>query len=258
MVLSLYLQAPQVFKFASQQPSMVWSKAPRQSTCQRQQQRNASPVVGVGTILDGAIPSVSISGPADVNEAAGTITYTISLSAASVAPVSVNFATANGSALASSDYAANSGTVTFAPGETTKTVTVAIVNDTVFEGNENFTVSLSAPTNATLGNGTVNTVIHDDGTGLGGTNDDRLTVISVSNPTVSEGSNLVFTVTLSGTSTTATLVSVTPSSGSAILGTDTGLQEVSTDGGATWSVLGSTVTVPAGFKRFSGARCNYQ
>ncbi|MBC3809128.1 retention module-containing protein, partial [Undibacterium seohonense] len=212
--------------------------------------RNTSPVVGVGTITDGAIPTVSITGPADVNEAAGTITYTISLSAASVAPVSVNYASANGSALAPSDYAAIAGSVTFAPGETTKTITVAITNDTVFEGNENFQVNLSTPTNAIVGNGSVTTVIHDDGTGLGGSNDDRLTVVNVSSPTVSEGGNLVFSITLSGTSTTATTVSVTPSSGSAILGTDTGLQEVSTDGGATWSTLGAAVSVPAGVSGF--------
>ena len=212
--------------------------------------RNTSAVVGVGTITDGAIPTISISGPADVNEAAGTITYTISLSAASVAPVSVNYASANGSALAASDYAAIAGSVTFAPGETSKTITVAIINDAVFEGNENFQVNLSTPTNATIASGSVTTVIHDDGTGLGGTNDDRLTVVNVSSPTVSEGGNLVFSITLSGTSTTATSVSVTPSSGSAILGTDTGLQEVSTDGGATWSTLGATVIVPAGASGF--------
>ncbi|MBC3876136.1 Calx-beta domain-containing protein, partial [Undibacterium flavidum] len=130
------------------------------------------------------------------------------------------------------------GNVTFAPGETSKTITVAITNDTVFEGAENFQVNLSAPTNATLGTSSVTTTIHDDGTGTGGGDDDRLVVTSVSSPTVGEGGNLVFSVTLSGTSTTATTVNVTPSSGTAVLGTDTGVQQVSTDGGVTWNTLG--------------------
>ncbi|MFZ6820665.1 Calx-beta domain-containing protein, partial [Undibacterium sp. Ji22W] len=65
-----------------------------------------------------------------------------------------------------------------------------------------------------------------------------------------EGGNLVFSVTLSGTSTTATTVNVTPSSGSAVLGTDTGVQQVSTDGGVSWTTLGSSVVVPAGANGF--------
>ncbi|MFZ6820668.1 Calx-beta domain-containing protein, partial [Undibacterium sp. Ji22W] len=129
----------------------------------------------------------SISGPGDVNEAAGTVTYTVSLSSANAAPVSVNYSTANGSAVAGSDYTAVAGNVTFAPGETSKTITVAISNDTVFEGAENFQVNLSAPTNATLGTASVTTTIHDDASGTGGGDDDRLVVTSVSSPTVGEG-----------------------------------------------------------------------
>ncbi|MFA9274719.1 MAG: retention module-containing protein [Candidatus Aquirickettsiella gammari] len=212
--------------------------------------QNAGPVVGTGTIVDGVIPTLTLNGPADVNEAAGTVTYTVSLSAASAAAVSVNYATANGSAIAGSDYSAALGTVTFAPGETTKTITVSISNDNVFEGAENFQLALSNPSNAVLGNSSVVTTIHDDGTGTGGGDDDRLVVSSVSSPTVGEGGNLVFSVGLSGTSTTATSVNVTPSSGTAVLGTDTGSQEVSTDGGVSWSALGSSVLVPAGANGF--------
>ena len=162
----------------------------------------------------------------------------------------MNYATANGSATAGSDYTAAAGTITFAPGETSKTFTVAISNDAVFEGAENFQVNLSTPTNATIAAGSVTTTIHDDGTGTGGGDDDRLVVTSVSSPTVGEGGNLVFTVNLSGTSTTATTVNVTPSSGSATLGTDTGVQEYSTDGGATWNALTGSVSVPAGSSSF--------
>ncbi|MBR7799336.1 beta strand repeat-containing protein, partial [Undibacterium fentianense] len=213
-------------------------------------EQNTAPVVGTGTIIDGAIPTVSIAGPADVNEAIGTVTYTITLSSVSTAPVSVNYATANGTAIAGSDYAAALGTVTFAPGETSKTVTVAITNDTVFEGAENFRVVLSNPTNAALGASNVVTTIHDDGTGDGGNNSDFPTVVSVSSPSVAEGGNLVFSVGLSNASNFATTVNVNAASGSAIIGVDTGAQQYSTDGGASWNTLGSNVQVPAGATSF--------
>ncbi|MBC3883456.1 hypothetical protein H8K35_18860, partial [Undibacterium sp. LX40W] len=214
--------------------------------------QNATAVTGTGTITDGAIPSISLSGPVEVNEAAGTITYTVSLSAASAAAVSVNYSTANGTAIAGSDYTAASGSLTFTPGETTKTITVAISNDTpaVYEGAENFQVNLSSATNATIATGSVTTTIRDDVAGPGG-DDDRPVVSSVSSPIVSEGGNLDFTVSLSSTSTKPTTVTVTPGSGSAILGTDTGAQQYSVDGGASWNTLsGNTVSVPAGVSSF--------
>ncbi|MDO8248382.1 MAG: retention module-containing protein, partial [Rhodoferax sp.] len=213
-------------------------------------------------------PTVFITGTPDVNEAVDTVTYTVTLSAASLAPVTVNYSTADGTganpALAGSDYAAATGTVTFAPGQTSQTFTVAITNDTprVFEGPEAYTVNLSAPTNATIGTGSVTTTIHDDGTGLpppAGTpaDDDRPTVATVSSPSVGEGGNLDFVVTLSNTSTTLTTVTLTPASGSgpsgAILGTDTAPAPTlaSFDGGTTFvAITGSTVTVPAGATSF--------
>jgi hypothetical protein len=64
--------------------------------------------------------------------------------------VTVNFATSNGTATAGSDYTARSGTVTFAAGETTKTVTVPITGDGAVEGNETFTISLAGASGATI------------------------------------------------------------------------------------------------------------
>uniref|UniRef100_UPI003750AA51 retention module-containing protein n=1 Tax=Undibacterium sp. TaxID=1914977 RepID=UPI003750AA51 len=181
---------------------------------------NSASIIGQGTILDGSVPTISISGPVSVNEASGTVSFTVVLSESSPASIVVNFTSANGSAVAGSDFTATSGSVTFASGETSKTITVPIANDRVFEGSEVFQVNLSTPTNATLGTSTASVVIKDDGTGTGGGgDDDRLVVTSVSSPTVGEGGSLVFTVSLSGTSTTATTVNVTPSSGTAVLGT---------------------------------------
>ncbi len=210
--------------------------------------QNAAPVVGTGTITDNdGTPTLTLTGPALVNEAAGTLTYTVTLSNPSSSTVTVGYNTANGSATAGSDYTASSGTLSFAPGETTKTLTVAITNDATYEGLENYSVNLNTPVNASIATGTVSTGIADDGTGQGGGDDDRPQVGSISSPTVVEGGNLDFAVTLTHPSTTPTIVTLTPASGSATLGTDTQPLQVSFDGGTTWTpVVGSTVSVPAG------------
>ena len=80
--------------------------------------------------------------------------------------MTVNYATANGTATRRRDYtAAAAGTLTFAPGETTKTVTVAVNGDTLDEADETFTVNLSAATNATIADGQgVGTITDDDPT----------------------------------------------------------------------------------------------
>ena len=76
------------------------------------------------------------------------MTFTVRLSKAQTRPVTVRYATANGKAVAVEDYLASSGTVTFAAGETTKTVTVPIVGSQSDEPDKAFTVNLSAPLHA--------------------------------------------------------------------------------------------------------------
>jgi hypothetical protein len=96
--------------------------------------------------------TVSI-GACTVTEAnAGTrdCVFNLTLSAPSGNTVTVDFATANGSATAPSDYVSVGGTVTFAPGEVSKQVTVQTVGDTLAEANETYSVNLSNPTNATI------------------------------------------------------------------------------------------------------------
>jgi chitinase len=91
------------------------------------------------------------------------VTFTIKLSAASSTPVTVTYSTQDGTATAGSDYTAVSGTVTFAPGETTKSVVVTILGDTVVEPDETFNLLLSNPGGATLGTGTATaTIVNDD------------------------------------------------------------------------------------------------
>ena len=107
---------------------------------------------GVGTITDDDSRTVTI-GNATVTEGnAGTLnaTFTVTLSASSGNTVTVNYATADGSATAPSDYLSVSGTVTFNPGETTKQIVVQVVGDVVIEPNETYSVSLSNAVNATI------------------------------------------------------------------------------------------------------------
>ncbi|WP_346660183.1 Calx-beta domain-containing protein [Amycolatopsis sp. QT-25] len=95
-------------------------------------------------------------------------TFTVSLlGGPSPNPVTVQYATANGTATAPADYAAANGTVTFAPGQTARPVTVLVDPDTVDEPNETFTVHLSAPSGAGLLDATgVGTIVDDDRDGV--------------------------------------------------------------------------------------------
>ena len=121
---------------------------------------------GVGTIVnDDLLPSLSINDVSVTEGNAGTTTatLTVALSAPSGQTVTVNYTTANGTAVAPADYVSASCTVVFSPGITTRTVTITVKGDTTPEADETFTVNLSGATNATLGDasGTV-TILNDD------------------------------------------------------------------------------------------------
>lgn len=94
-------------------------------------------------------PSISIS-DASADENAKLATFTISLSETSNVPITVDYATADGTAIAGSDYARTSGTLTFAIGETSKTLSVALTDDTQFEEDEKFTLNLSNPSGGAI------------------------------------------------------------------------------------------------------------
>jgi len=87
-----------------------------------------------------------------VAENAASVQVRVDRVGGSAGAVSVEYATSNGSAMSGSDYTSASGTLSFADGETSRTVDVALLDDSRFEGNETFTVRLSAPTGgASLG-----------------------------------------------------------------------------------------------------------
>jgi bacillolysin len=109
-------------------------------------------------------PTVSI-GDAKKKEAdkgKKMMSFTVSLSRAATSPVTVSFATANGTARAPKDFTATSGSLTFAPGTTSQVVKVPIKGDTKDEKHEKFSVLLSGPSGATVGDGTGVGKIRDD------------------------------------------------------------------------------------------------
>jgi hypothetical protein len=113
----------------------------------------------------GPLPSISI-GDASVAEGdSGTtpLAFELTLSRSVTWKVSVMYETADETAKAGSDYTAAQGTVTFAPGETAKTVEVEVNGDTVAEPDETLTISLSRATNATIADGSaMGTITNDD------------------------------------------------------------------------------------------------
>src|SRR4029077_20978214 len=147
------------------------------------------------------------------NTGVTSATFTVTLSAAYDVNVTVNYATANGTATAGSDYQAASGTLTFAPGETSKTVPIQVIGDRLAEANETFVVNLSGPTNATI----------TDGQGVGTVVDDEPR-IGISDVTKSEGKKnqtlFTFTVTLSAAYDQPVTVSYQTVSGTAKSGED--------------------------------------
>ena len=125
--------------------------------------------VGIVTIADDdAAPAISVSDPSVTEGNSGTTaaTFTVSLSYASGSSVSVQDATANGTATAGTDYVAASGTLTFAPGQTALPVPVQVIGETAAEPNETLALNLSAPVNGVFGDnqGTATIVNDDSGT----------------------------------------------------------------------------------------------
>jgi ELWxxDGT repeat protein len=124
----------------------------------------------------------------NVNEGAGTGTVQVTLDRASAFPITIPYTVADGTATAA-DYTMASGSVTFLPGETTKSLSYTVIDDAIAEPPETFTVQLGASSSAvTLGANTTHTVTVVD-------ND--FTNLTIDDVSVNKGGNLVFTVTLS-------------------------------------------------------------
>ena len=113
----------------------------------------SAPDTDTATVTAVGVPELSFApNVVTVNEDAVSATLTVELDPASTGTVTVDYATRDGvgAAKAGEDYTATSGTLTFAATETSKTFTVPILDDDVYENNESFSVDLTNPTGATL------------------------------------------------------------------------------------------------------------
>jgi subtilisin-like proprotein convertase family protein len=195
------------------------------------------------TVVVDVLPVISINDQsiAEGNSGITTATFTVSLNAATSRAVSLNYATAIGaihSATVGTDYVANSGTLSFAPGETTKTLRVSIFGEALNEWDETFVVNLSSATNATIG----------DAQGTGTIiNDDPLPMLSISGGGIIEGnsgtSTTGFTVVLSAPSGRNISVDYATADGTASAGSDYIAKSgtLSFEPGATWHSVDITI-----------------
>ena len=167
-----------------------------------------------------------------VNETDGTVVLTVNLFPASSGTVTVDYATSDITADAGMDYTATSGTLTFMPGETSKTITVTLLNDTVYDDTERFRVTLSNPTGAALSAASFANVNIS--------NDDAVPTASMEDVIVNEAAGtMTLTLALSHESSIAVMYETTDS---AVSGTATRPNDyVNFLQGAF-----TTITVPAG------------
>ncbi|MDD1427785.1 choice-of-anchor L domain-containing protein [Dolichospermum sp. ST_sed3] len=123
----------------------------------------ATPAV-IGTIVNDDSPTINLSADRTVVEGTTspqTVSYTLTLSDPSTKTITVQYATANGTATAGLDYTSVTGTLTFNPGVTSQVINIPILNDSINEADETFTLNLSSPTNVNLGTATTVTTITD-------------------------------------------------------------------------------------------------
>ena len=153
---------------------------------------------------DSLEPELSID-DVPVDEGDGTAEFTVTLDLASGETVTVDYATADGTALAGSDYTAASGTLTFAAGDTSKTIVVLVTDDSLGEGDEDFKVTLSNAWNAGM----------SDGEATGTITDNEMPTLTIADATATEGASVEFIVTLDPESSSDVTVAYATSDGTA-------------------------------------------
>lgn len=185
---------------------------------------------GIGTITnDDSDPEISVDDVTVTEGDTGTVSaiFTVSLSSPSSKMVSVDYQTADNTAIGGTDYTPlEPDTLTFNPGDTLRTVHVVVNSDTLGESDETFHVNLSNPVNAVIAGGQ----------GIGKITDDDIAdcTISVNNVTVShDDTSVIFTVTLSAVNESEVSVAYTTNNGTAKAGKD-------------YTADSGTLTIPAG------------
>ena len=193
----------------------------------------ATPSLALHTVA----PTVSVS-DVTTGENDGVMVFTIARSGDLSGASSVSYATANGTAVSGSDYTGATGTITFAAGQATATVTVPITNDTLVESPESFYLHLTGGSNVTIARGS----------GLGTINSDDAApppppvapTVAVNDVAISEGGGtLVFTVARSGDLSTSSSVNYGTANGTATAGSD----YIAATGTVTFAAGQATATV---------------
>jgi serralysin len=196
---------------------------------------NAPVVVFSDGVENGFFLNINNVNLLEGNSGTNNAIFTVTLSQTSSQTVTVNYTTADSIATAGNDYIATTGMLTFAPGETSKTVNVAVIGDTLNETNETFFLNLSGATNATLLNSQ----------GIGTIQNDDIS-LSINDVSLSEGNsgtkNATFTVSLSQASSQTVSVNYGAANGTATAGSD----YTATSGTLTFApgVTSQTINVP--------------
>jgi hypothetical protein len=169
------------------------------------------------TPAPGTRPNITISDVTigETNSATVSVYFTVRLSRASQQRITVQYATADGTAKAGKDYTSTSGTLTFTPGSTSRVITVAVRGDLLDEVDETFFVNLSNATNANIADGQGQATIVDN---------DAAPSLRINDVTVTEGNSGAagtrFTVTLSRASEKPVTVRFATANDTATAGTD--------------------------------------
>jgi hypothetical protein len=175
--------------------------------------------------LDTNLPKITITDASvtEGNSGTKTMTFTVKLSKTWPVNVKVNYTTQAQTATAGSDYLTKSGTLTFTPGQTSKTITISIKGDTTVEADETFLVKLSSPVQAVITDGTgVGTIKNDDPSPTS-------VLVSINDGGVTEGASgtrtVILSVKLSKASSKSVTVQYATQDGSAKVGSNDYVQQ---------------------------------
>ncbi|WP_420287251.1 Calx-beta domain-containing protein [Flavobacterium psychrophilum] len=181
-------------------------------------------VSATGTILDDDNTPVATIGNVTINEGAGTVTIPVSIDVVSSVDTVINITTATGTA-GTSDYTTTVTTVTIPAGQTTVNVTVPILEDTIDEPAETFTVNGTVTSGNTINTNPTGTVTITD--------NDATPVATIGNVTINEGAGTVtIPVSIDVVSSVDTVINITTATGTA--------------GTSDYTTTVTTVTIPAG------------
>ena len=167
--------------------------------------------------VEGIPATVSIADASGTEGEQSSIGFTVTLDKAESRTVTVDYATADDTATAGSDYTATSGTLTFEGGTTSKTITVPIADDESEESDETFTLTLSNPSYAELGRSTATGTIQNRAVTVGTT-----PLLTITGGKAKEGdeTSIAFTVTLDPAATGSVSVDYATADGTAESGKD--------------------------------------